>query len=114
MRQMKYLIVLCAALFLANCAQPEPEIVVRTEFVEQQIPTVERPDPVTLVAPKFHVINKDNFDEFIEQFQADYATQTFIALSVKDYENLSLSVAEIKRYIQQQNEIIIYYEKQVQ
>tara|TARA_B110000977_G_scaffold199766_1_gene288138 strand:- start:809 stop:955 length:147 start_codon:yes stop_codon:yes gene_type:complete len=35
----------------------------------------------------------------------------FVALSVKDYENLALNVAELRRFINQQKEIIIYYEK---
>jgi hypothetical protein len=34
-------------------------------------------------------------------------------LSVRDYETLALNMAELKRYIQQQGEIIIYYEKAV-
>jgi hypothetical protein len=33
-----------------------------------------------------------------------------VAFSVKDYENLSLNIAELRRYIGQQKEIIIYYE----
>jgi len=37
----------------------------------------------------------------------------FIALSVKDYENLALNIAELRRYINQQGEIIIYYEEAV-
>ena len=39
--------------------------------------------------------------------------QTYIALSVKDYENLSLNFAELRRYIEQQKQIILYYEKAV-
>jgi len=35
----------------------------------------------------------------------------FVALSVKDYENLALNVAELRRFINQQKEIIIYYEE---
>tara|TARA_Y100000768_G_C23919425_1_gene654087 strand:- start:202 stop:327 length:126 start_codon:yes stop_codon:yes gene_type:complete len=30
---------------------------------------------------------------------------------MKDYENLALNIADIKRYLEQQKEIIIYYEK---
>jgi hypothetical protein len=32
---------------------------------------------------------------------------------MKDYENLALNVADIKRFLEQQNEIILYYEKAV-
>lgn len=110
---MKYLITLCATLVLANCAQPEPKVVTQIEYVEKDIPLVSRPEPVDIVAPRFYIVNKDNFDEFIAEFRIKNGTETFVALSVKDYENLSLSVAEIKRYLNQQNEIIIYYERQV-
>jgi|TARA_R110000744_G_scaffold71334_2_gene143691 hypothetical protein len=34
-------------------------------------------------------------------------------MSVRDYETLALNMAEIKRYIEQQKQIIIYYEKAV-
>jgi hypothetical protein len=32
---------------------------------------------------------------------------------MKDYENLALNIADIKRYINQQTEIIVYYEEAV-
>jgi hypothetical protein len=30
---------------------------------------------------------------------------------MQDYENLALNIADLKRYINQQKEIIVYYEK---
>jgi|TARA_B100001287_G_scaffold74045_1_gene61439 hypothetical protein len=32
---------------------------------------------------------------------------------MKDYENLALNIADIRRYLNQQEEIIVYYEKAV-
>ena len=37
----------------------------------------------------------------------------FFAISVPDYENLSLNMSELKRYIDQQKTIIVYYEKSI-
>jgi len=37
----------------------------------------------------------------------------FVALAIKDYENLALNVAELRRFINQQNEVILYYERAV-
>ena len=34
-------------------------------------------------------------------------------ISVKDYENLALNFAELRRYIEQQKQIIVYYEQAV-
>jgi hypothetical protein len=36
-----------------------------------------------------------------------------MAISVRDYERLSLNVDELRRYILQQKEIIVYYEDSV-
>jgi len=33
---------------------------------------------------------------------------------MRDYENLALNISELRRYINQQTEIIIYYEEAVQ
>tara|TARA_R110001592_G_scaffold28903_3_gene105360 strand:+ start:2232 stop:2357 length:126 start_codon:yes stop_codon:yes gene_type:complete len=32
---------------------------------------------------------------------------------MKDYENLALNISDLRRFINQQNEIIVYYEKAV-
>jgi len=32
---------------------------------------------------------------------------------MKDYENLALNIADLRRYINQQTKIIVYYEKAV-
>ncbi len=37
----------------------------------------------------------------------------YFALSVPDYENLSLNMGELKRYIEQQKTIIVYYEQSI-
>jgi hypothetical protein len=37
----------------------------------------------------------------------------FYVVSVHDYENLALNMSELYRYIKQQKEIVIYYEKAV-
>jgi hypothetical protein len=38
----------------------------------------------------------------------------FFAISVPHYENLSLNLAELRRYIEAQQGIIVYYETRVQ
>ena len=53
------------------------------------------------------------YEEFQKEFTAIYGDFAFVALSMKDYENLVLNVADIKRYLEQQKEIIVYYEKAV-
>jgi hypothetical protein len=78
-----------------------------------KIPTVSRPKPLQLSDTRVFVVTKDNYEEFVKEFTDAYGDLAFVALSMKDYENLALNVADIKRYLEQQNEIIVYYEKAV-
>jgi len=61
----------------------------------------------------WYVVNADNLDEFISRIQSDVGEVVFIAITPKGYENLALGIAELRRYILQQQEIIVYYEQQV-
>lgn len=77
------------------------------------MPLVARPKPLQLNDTRVFVVTKDNYDEFKKEFTEIYGDFAFVALSMKDYENLVLNVADIKRYLEQQKEIIVYYEKAV-
>ena len=52
-------------------------------------------------------------DEFLAEFAATHGEVAFVALSMKDYENLALNISELRRYINQQTQIIVYYEEAV-
>ncbi len=103
------LLLLCP--LLSNCAlwrKPEKEIVVQTvEAVSS------RPKPIDMNSVKFYVVTEENFEQFKEEFTKANSDYVFYAVSVHDYENLALNMAEIYRYIKQQKEIVIYYEKAV-
>lgn len=74
---------------------------------------VARPKPLQLNDTRVFVVNKDNYEEFVKEFTETYGELAFVALSMKDYENLALNIADIKRYLNQQNEIILYYEEAI-
>ena len=78
-----------------------------------QIPTVARPKPLQLTDTRVFVVTEENFDAFVEEFKSIYGEVAFVALSMQDYENLALNVSDLRRYINQQNQIIVYYEKAV-
>lgn len=59
------------------------------------------------------VVTDQNFDEFRRRYTKQNGSFLFYAMSVRDYETLALNMAEIKRYIEQQKQIIVYYEKAV-
>ena len=72
-----------------------------------------RPKALQLSDVRVFVVNKDNFAEFEKEFIETYGELAYVALSMKDYENLAMNIADIKRYLNQQEQIIIYYEEAV-
>ena len=49
----------------------------------------------------------------IDKYEKQYGEVAFVVISMQDYENLALNIAELRRYINQQIEIIVYYEEAV-
>ena len=101
-----------ALIFLSGCSRkPEVEIKTVTQVQKVTVPIVARPKPISLVDTQVYVVNQGNLEEFIAEFKEQNGELAFVALSIDTYENLALNVAELRRYINQQNEIIIYYEE---
>ena len=93
--------------------RPEPQIQVVTNTVKTTVPIVAHPKKVQLNDVKIYVVSKENYEEFIKEYESKNGADAYIAISVKDYENLSLNFAELRRYIEQQKQIIVYYENAV-
>ena len=92
----------------------EKEIIVQTVEVEKQIPLQLQPKPLQFNDSYWHVVTEANFDEFIEKFKKEHGEAwVFYAVSVRSYESMALNLAELKRYIEQQKQIIIYYEEAI-
>ena len=110
-------LLLVTTLLLSSCSsfyKPEKEIVTVTKLVERQISTVTHPKQVQMNEIKIYVVSpSENFEEFKKEFEAKNGADSYIAISVKDYENLAKNFAELRRYIEQQKQIILYYEKAV-
>jgi hypothetical protein len=84
-----------------------------TKTVKTEVPIVARPKQVQLNDIKIYVVSKVNYENFVKEYEKKNGADSYIALSVKDYENLSLNFAELRRYIEQQKQIIVYYENAV-
>jgi hypothetical protein len=114
---LKTLAAMVAVLFLTGCSlfspASEPEIKVVTKVEKTTVPTVSRPKPVQLNDVRVYVVNERILDQFISEFKERHGEVAFVALSMQDYENLALNVAELRRFINQQTQIIVYYEDAV-
>ena len=108
------LAVTAVLLFLTGCSlRPDPEIKIVTQIEKTTVPIVARPKPIDLVDTRVYVVTAENYDSFVEEFTAEHGELAYVVLSMKDYENLAINIADLRRYIEQQTEIIVYYEEAV-
>ena len=112
---MKVSSLLLLSLIVSSCTSwPKfTQIEVQTVEVERNIPIQNRPRQLNLSNITWYVVTEENFEEFKKRYEKENGMFLFYVINVRDYETLSLNMAEIKRYIEQQKQIIIYYEKAV-
>lgn len=101
-----------ASLILSACNPTITETVTETEFIEREIPIQPRPRGVNLDDVEWVVINADNVDDFVQRFEENPDTVLF-ATTAQGYENLSVNLAQLRRYIEQQQQLLVYYESSV-
>ena len=109
-------LLLVTTLLLSSCStfRPEKEIVTVTKLVERNVPIVPHPRQVQMNEIKIYVVSpEENFEEFKKEFESKNGADSYVAISIKDYENLGKNFAELRRYIEQQKQIILYYEEAV-
>ena len=85
-------------------------VTIKTVEIERSIPIQKRPRPLSLNDIHFYVVTEDTYAAFKQRFEKQNGVLVFYALSVRDYETLSLNMSEIKRFLAQQKGIISYYE----
>ena len=88
----------------------EPEVVVTTDYVKQSIPIQERPKAVQFPPVDWFVLTEENFDEKVAEIEAKTGNKVMFVITPKGYENLALGIAELRRYVKDQQAIIAYYE----
>lgn len=93
--------------------EPEPlppKIVTVTETVPLDIYQPPMPQEISLENVQFFVITKKNLEEKIGEIEKLLGGDFVVfALTPQSYENMAYNLQEIRRYVRQQKEIIVYY-----
>ena len=106
------ILLVSSLVLLSGCFSRERKIEISTEPVKVPVMQPVAVRAVKLEDVEFKVVTSENIDEFLKQWKKKYGDDfVFIAFSVKDYETMALNLEEIRRYINQQKEIIVYYRK---
>jgi hypothetical protein len=103
-------LLLLSSFTACSLLKPEEVVVTQVEYVDRVIPVQPRPKPVSLYDIEFYAVTSENLEEFLERFEKDNGDVVFFAISVPDYENIALNMGELRRFIESQSAIILYYE----
>lgn len=102
-------VMLLGILLLTACGTRSLQVI----STPAQIPVTQAvdPEPVTMLPVNLNVVTPENLDAFITQLRTSQSTQNvvFVAITMRDYENLSLNFAELRRYMEQQQAVILFY-----
>ena len=113
-------VLLAVPLVLTACSRtPEKEIVTVPTVIETpeiKAPTIQivpRPDPVELKNADIIVVTEANLEYTINRIKETQGDFVLYAMTAQSFESLALNFEQVKRFIEQQNNIILYYEKAV-
>lgn len=92
--------------------KPEP-IPVEIKTVQVRIPITQPslPRPIDMKEPYWYVVSSKNIDEFLVNIAKESGNMVFFAMSPADYELMAYNLQEIKRYVKELKEVVIYYKR---
>lgn len=100
-------------ILLSSCSSLQQVIPVEvsTKPVEKPELTLPRVDELRMREVNWIVINQDNVDQVFEDLKNRNIPVGVYALTGEQYENLGLNFSDIRALVQQQQAIIVAYEK---
>ena len=90
---------------------PTKEVEIITKPVERKIVQPILPREIDLKEPYWYVVSEQNLDDFLARVEKEQGKVVFFAMSVPDYELMAYNMQELKRYINELKEVVVYYRK---
>ena len=69
------------------------------------------PREISLSNPTFIVGTPDNWEEQLARIEEQEGELVFLAMTVPDYEVMSMNIQELRRYITELKDVVVYYRK---
>jgi len=105
---MKYPYFIPLLLLLAACGTRELEVVTKPADIKWTQPV--DPPPVKLEKPTWRILTEQNAAQVLAELGKENDGKfTVLILSTQDYQKLMVDLADIKRYIEQQRALVVYY-----
>lgn len=90
---------------------PTKQVEVVSKPIERTIVQPIMPREIDLKDPYWYVVSNENIDEFLVRIEKESGQVVFFAMSVPDYELMAYNMQELKRYINELKEVVVYYKK---
>ena len=88
---------------------PTKQIEVTAAPLERTIVQPIMPREIDLREPMWIVVTPDNLDEQLAKIEKQEGELVFLAMTIPDYEIMAYNMQELKRYIDELKEVVVYY-----
>ena len=86
--------------------EPVEKIITKEVFVSKLPLNIKNPEPIDWLGVKWMIITPETYDSRIEELKRDGKSLAIFALDKDSYEAISINMAEILKYLEEQNLII--------
>ena len=88
---------------------PTKQIEVTAKPMERTIVQPIMPREIDLKSVKWLTVTPDNWEEQLKVIEEQEGELVFLALSIPDYELMAYNMQELKRYITELKDVVVYY-----
>ena len=79
--------------------------------IERTIVQPVMPREIDLKEPMWFAVTEANLEQFVADIKEEHGDVVFLAMSIPDYEVMAYNMQELKRYIRELKEVVVYYRK---
>lgn len=90
---------------------PTKQIQVTAKPMERTIVQPVMPREIDLKEPMWIAVTPDNWEEQLAIIEEQEGELLFLAMTIPDYEVMAYNMQEIKRYITELKDVVVYYRK---
>ena len=108
----KSAVMLIVLIMACSCSLlPTREIQVTAKPMERKIVQPIMPRAIDLKELQWLTVTPDNWEEQLARIEQQEGELVFLAMTIPDYEVMAYNMQEIKRYITELKDVVVYYRK---
>lgn len=108
----KSVVMLMTLIMVSNCSLiPTKQIEVSAKPIDRKIVQPIMPREIDLQEPMWIVVTPENYKEQLAFIEEQEGELVFLAMTIPDYEVMAYNMQEIKRYITELKDVVVYYRK---